>query len=68
MTFCSLLLFSQRNQPIVNLVDNIPDFVKDEKHCASAHSRKLRANEKVHCLYHLSKGMLDLKEELMRCC
>jgi hypothetical protein len=32
MRFCSLLLFSQRNQPLVNLVDNITDFVKNEKH------------------------------------
>lgn len=49
MTFCSLLLFSQRNQPLVNLVDNIIDFVKNEKHCGSACSKKLRPNEKVHC-------------------
>lgn len=51
MTFCSLLLFSQRNQPLVNLVDNITDFVKNEKHCGSACSKKLRANEKVHWLH-----------------
>jgi hypothetical protein len=39
MTFCSLLLFSQRNQPLVNLVDNITDFVTNEKRCGSAHSK-----------------------------
>jgi hypothetical protein len=53
VTFCSLLLFSQRDQPLVNLVDNITDFVENEKHCGSALSKKLRANEKVHCLHWL---------------